>query len=382
MSIFESLDNHPALAPMHDVPSGELIPHALLHESAKARILESQNGGFMGSARMAEDSLLGLPMAANGSKPAFTHPTMSKQFGVPMQNTYLAGLVHMDLFETLSSTGPMRETFPRGGFPKPELFRIMIDNRMWMAAGRLLGVHIRLLGFDGRWILYIRRDVIAGRRNLGIPTFGRIAAELREQFCRINSGPTRNLNTPSLGLQATTTLQTAASLACNVVIGVSLRVSGPKQKWDAEMVNSLMMNAVIRGMLTAASSTATMILRRAFDDKFLIFPDTFWFFLSLAPNSKSCLRRGLNMCQYIRDKVLPNGWDTIDLGEFCSNGPGTRRPAMVLAIEFVKPEVTVLEIGIGPGQLIIIVKGEEETLHGTTAESAYPSTDSITTATA
>jgi hypothetical protein len=66
------------------------------------------------------------------------------------------------------------------------------------------------------------------------------------------------------------------------------------------------------------------------------------------------------MRQYIRDKVLPNGWDTINLGEFCSNGPGTRRPAMVLAIEFVKPEVTVLEIGISPGQLIIIVKGEEE----------------------
>jgi hypothetical protein len=53
---------------------------------------------------------------------------------------------------------------------------------------------------------------------------------------------------------------------------------------------------------------------------------------------------------------------------------------MVLAIEFVKPEVTVLEIGISPGQLIIIVKGEEELFPARPAESAYPSTDSIATA--
>jgi hypothetical protein len=165
---------------MHDLPSGELIPHALLHESTKIPIWASQNGDFMESARMAEDSLPGLPMAANGSKPAFIHLTMTGPSGVPMQDTYFAGLDDMDLLEAVSSPGPIHGTFPCGDFPGrthgewtlrgphdpdripgtepqsstdvaslaplvmigqvgcgPESFRtplIMIDNRMWMAA--------------------------------------------------------------------------------------------------------------------------------------------------------------------------------------------------------------------------------------------------------
>ncbi|KAF7352009.1 hypothetical protein MVEN_01163100 [Mycena venus] len=60
---------------------------------------------------------------------------------------------------------------------------------------------------------------------------------------------------------------------------LSLRISTAKQTWVAKMLNTLMINAVNRGMLTAASSAVTMIL-------FLIYPNTFWFFLSLALSSK------------------------------------------------------------------------------------------------
>ncbi|KAJ7937558.1 hypothetical protein B0H13DRAFT_2302718 [Mycena leptocephala] len=184
--------------------------------------------------------------------------------------------------------------------------------------------------------------------------------------------------------KATTILQTAASLACDVVITVHLCVFLARNKdgmpRTQKMLNSLIMNAVIRGILTAASSAATMIL-------FLVFPNTFWFFLSLAPNSKlymNSMLAVLNMRQHIRDKALPNGWGTIDLGELGSNGPGTGRSEMVSAVEFVKPEVSVLEVGIGPDQLIVIPgpKEEEETVPGTKEESAYPSTDSTATETA
>ncbi|KAJ7934985.1 hypothetical protein B0H13DRAFT_2305142 [Mycena leptocephala] len=67
------------------------------------------------------------------------------------------------------------------------------------------------------------------------------------------------------------------------------------------------------------------------------------------------------MRQYIRDKALPNEWETIDLGKIGSNDPGTGRPAMVSAVDFMRSE------------------GDEETLSGTPAESA---TDSIASATA
>jgi hypothetical protein len=91
MSIFKTLDVHAVLAPMHDVPSGELIPHALLHESAEMAIWASQNGDFMESARMAENSPPGLPMVTNGSNPTSIPPTMTGPSGVPMQDTYVAG---------------------------------------------------------------------------------------------------------------------------------------------------------------------------------------------------------------------------------------------------------------------------------------------------
>ncbi|KAJ7040896.1 hypothetical protein C8F04DRAFT_1305488 [Mycena alexandri] len=56
----------------------------------------------------------------------------------------------------------------------------------------------------------------------------------------------------------------------------SMHLSGSQTE---HLLNGLMINAVNRGFLTAIMSTLTMIL-------FLVFPHSFWFFLSIAPNSK------------------------------------------------------------------------------------------------
>ncbi|KAJ6544326.1 hypothetical protein B0H19DRAFT_299781 [Mycena capillaripes] len=153
-----------------------------------------------------------------------------------------------------------------------------------------------------------------------------------------------------------TTLQTAASLACDIVITVYLcvflaRIKGGLPRTQ-KMLNTLMMNAVNRGMLTALSSALTMAL-------FLAFPDTFWFFLPLAPSSKlymNSMLATLNMRQYVRDKVLMNEWGTIQLGDNPGHSQHTGRPAFS-AVEFVKPPT------------------EDDSLRETTVEC--PSTDSI-----
>ncbi|KAJ7720882.1 hypothetical protein B0H14DRAFT_3900666 [Mycena olivaceomarginata] len=162
--------------------------------------------------------------------------------------------------------------------------------------------------------------------------------------------------------KVTMTLQTA-SLACDVGIVVYLCVFLVQNKGETprthKMVKYIMMMAVIRGMLTAASSAATMIL-------FLVFPDTYWFFLSLAPNSQlymNSMLATLNMRQYTRDKALPNVLDTIDLG-VGSNGPGPERTEDVSAVASGNSEE------------------EEETVTSTTAKFTYPPPDLTATATA
>ncbi|KAJ7608084.1 hypothetical protein DFH06DRAFT_1379131 [Mycena polygramma] len=104
--------------------------------------------------------------------------------------------------------------------------------------------------------------------------------------------------------KAITMLQTAASLACDIAITSSLYLflarskGGPHTMVKTEkLLNALMVKAVSRGLLTAISSTLTMIL-------FLIFPDTFWFLLSVAPNSKiylNCMLAALNLRRHVRD---------------------------------------------------------------------------------
>ncbi|KAJ6478567.1 hypothetical protein C8R47DRAFT_636558 [Mycena vitilis] len=115
--------------------------------------------------------------------------------------------------------------------------------------------------------------------------------------------------------KAITTLQTAGSLACDIVITVYLCVFLQRKKSGLprteKMLNTLMINAVNRGMLTAISSALTMIL-------FLVAPNTFWFFLGLAPNSKlymNSMLAMLNMRQHVRDKVLINTLHSIQTGD-------------------------------------------------------------------
>ncbi|KAJ7432522.1 hypothetical protein B0H11DRAFT_2297512 [Mycena galericulata] len=137
--------------------------------------------------------------------------------------------------------------------------------------------------------------------------------------------------------KAITTLQTGGSLACDIVITVYLYAFLSRNKnglpRTEAMMNTLMMNAVNRGMLTAISSALTMIL-------FLVYPGTFWFFLSLAPNSKlymNSMLATLNMRQHVRDKILNNdqGWNSMELGGLHTSRNTAR--VSISAVEFVKP---------------------------------------------
>ncbi|KAJ7235287.1 hypothetical protein B0H12DRAFT_148914 [Mycena haematopus] len=80
-----------------------------------------------------------------------------------------------------------------------------------------------------------------------------------------------------------TTLQSASSLVCDLLITLYLCLFLKSQKGDMIKTNSMMdmliHDAINRGVLTSLSSGLNMIL-------FLALPDTFWFFLGLAPNSK------------------------------------------------------------------------------------------------
>ncbi|KAF7354622.1 hypothetical protein MSAN_01375600 [Mycena sanguinolenta] len=139
--------------------------------------------------------------------------------------------------------------------------------------------------------------------------------------------------------KAITTLQTAASLACDLAITGFLCSFLQQNKHGLprteKVLNTLMINSVNRGMLTAGTSLITTIL-------FLIYPDTFWFFLSLAPNSKlymNSMLATLNMRQHFRDKVLGDEWNTINIDDIPGEGEHSVRGArpIVSAVEFVRP---------------------------------------------
>ncbi|KAJ7916689.1 hypothetical protein B0H13DRAFT_1871016 [Mycena leptocephala] len=94
----------------------------------------------------------------------------------------------------------------------------------------------------------------------------------------------RRLRFPSANaVSAITTLQAAASLACDLLITTYLCLFLESKKGEMIKTNSMMdvliRDAISRGMLTALSSGVSMVL-------FLALPDTFWFFLGLAPSSK------------------------------------------------------------------------------------------------
>ncbi|KAJ7196929.1 hypothetical protein GGX14DRAFT_574425 [Mycena pura] len=139
--------------------------------------------------------------------------------------------------------------------------------------------------------------------------------------------------------KAITTLQTAASLACDICITLYLCYYLGRHKnamrRTQKVLRALMMNAVNRGMLTSLTSAGTMIL-------FLAFPDTFWFFLSLAPNSKlymNSMMATLNMRQHVRNRLFPKDmeWDTIQLNDISASASGTAPRPSISVVEFVKP---------------------------------------------
>ncbi|KAJ7618568.1 hypothetical protein FB45DRAFT_169226 [Roridomyces roridus] len=112
-----------------------------------------------------------------------------------------------------------------------------------------------------------------------------------------------------------TTLQAASSLACDILITVYLCVFLSHQKGEFmrtnSMMDSLIHDAINRGILTALSSALNMIL-------FLALPGTFWFFLGLAPSSKlymNSMLATLNGREARRAKMasMDKGWNSIQM---------------------------------------------------------------------
>ncbi|KAJ7790288.1 hypothetical protein B0H14DRAFT_3501800 [Mycena olivaceomarginata] len=140
-----------------------------------------------------------------------------------------------------------------------------------------------------------------------------------------------------------TTLQTAASLACDLFITAYLSIFLTSQKGGIVQTNSLMnmliYDAINHGVLTALSSGVTMVL-------FLTLPKTFWFFLGLAPSSKLYMNSmlgsyvlstsfayksshpssdRLNIRQRIRDRLASTdkGWNSIPMAPIADNSPSS-----------------------------------------------------------
>ncbi|KAK7015423.1 hypothetical protein R3P38DRAFT_3400438 [Favolaschia claudopus] len=125
---------------------------------------------------------------------------------------------------------------------------------------------------------------------------------------------------------AITTLQSAASLACDMLITTYLCLFLKSQKGEMMKTNSMMdlliYDAINRGVLTALSFGVNMVL-------FLAVPDTFWFFLGPAPSSKlymNSMMATLNRRQHFREAIDYNdkGWNSIPMGTLASNAGGAK----------------------------------------------------------
>ncbi|KAJ7821484.1 hypothetical protein B0H13DRAFT_1660243 [Mycena leptocephala] len=110
---------------------------------------------------------------------------------------------------------------------------------------------------------------------------------------------------------AISTLQCAAALMCDILITLYLCVVLHNAKTGIESTNSmldtLIVNAINRGMLTALASAFTMVL-------FVAMPGTLYFFLSLALSSKlymNSMFASLNSRQHIRTKGAAT-WNSLD----------------------------------------------------------------------
>ncbi|KAF7331110.1 hypothetical protein MVEN_02451300 [Mycena venus] len=135
-----------------------------------------------------------------------------------------------------------------------------------------------------------------------------------------------------------TTVQSAASLACDILITIYLCLFLTSQKGEMMKTNSMMdmliYDAINRGTLTALSSGVNMVL-------FLALPDTFWFFLGLAPCSKlymNSMLATLNTRQRIRNKIAVDdkGWNSIPMGSITTSNIPKRiqGQASIAAVDF------------------------------------------------
>ncbi|KAJ7815979.1 hypothetical protein B0H14DRAFT_3878072 [Mycena olivaceomarginata] len=138
--------------------------------------------------------------------------------------------------------------------------------------------------------------------------------------------------------KAITTLQAAASLACDLLITTYLCLFLNTQKGEMMKTNTMMdmliRDAINRGVLTALSSAVNMVL-------FLALPNTFWFFLGLAPSSKlymNSLLATLNTRQHLRDKLSASdkGWNSIPMATITSGDMPKRMQgrASIAAVDF------------------------------------------------
>jgi len=100
-------------------------------------------------------------------------------------------------------------------------------------------------------------------------------------------------------------LQSAATLACDIAITVSLlwNLGGHKNEGLLDttnnMLDKLMVNAINRGVLTALCAAINIIL-------FLSIPNTFWFFIGILLSGKLYMNSALaslNSRQYIKDSA-------------------------------------------------------------------------------
>ncbi|KAJ7780764.1 hypothetical protein DFH07DRAFT_439326 [Mycena maculata] len=119
-----------------------------------------------------------------------------------------------------------------------------------------------------------------------------------------------------------TTLQAASAFACDVSITACLcyTLNGKRTglKSTNSLLNTLMIIAVNRGMLTALSAALNIIL-------FLSIPNTFWFFLGLILSGKlymNSMLATLNTRQHIRGRLNEDSagpWNSIHIRNLSSN---------------------------------------------------------------
>ncbi|KAJ7347577.1 hypothetical protein DFH08DRAFT_1002557 [Mycena albidolilacea] len=118
-----------------------------------------------------------------------------------------------------------------------------------------------------------------------------------------------------------TTLQAASALVCDVLITACLCYTLDSQKSTIKSTNSILdtlkINAVNRGMLTAFAAALNIIL-------FISIPNSFWFSLALIPSGKlymNSMLATLNTREHIRQRIQHDsvGCNSISLGNLSSH---------------------------------------------------------------